>query len=73
MEWPVNTQEAPAQGHPVAAAGNAIWSRGPQAPSSPWSHRLVQVADTLDWIESEKRAQRIREKKLKRRAGAVVP
>lgn len=33
------------------------------------NHRLVQIADTLDWTELEERAEGIRQKKLKNGAG----
>ena len=33
------------------------------------SHRLVQIADTLDWDELQRRAQQIRLAKLKNAAG----
>lgn len=43
-------------------------SKRPTIPIDP-NHRLVQLADALNWTEMEQRAERIREQKLKNGAG----
>ena len=43
-------------------------SKSPTIPVAT-SHRLVQIADTLDWDQLQRRAQQIRRAKLKNAAG----